>query len=113
VGIQTLNQVPPGRFPWRGLLLGTVLIPPMALLGVYAYVVVQATLWTQTALLRGPVFVLFLPVGLNLLLKRLARRWALREEELLLIYSMSTVATAVGGIGFCQFLVPTLGAAAY
>ncbi len=100
-------------FPWRGLLLGALLIPPTTLFGVYAYIVAQACLWTQTSLLRGPVFVLFWLVVLNLGLRRLRSRLALAEHDLLLIYVMQCVATAVGGIGWCQFIVPTLGSASY
>ncbi len=101
------------RLPWRGLLLGAALIPPTTLFGVYAYVVAQATLWTQTSLLRGPVFVLFFIVAANLLLRRFRARLGLSEMDLLLIYVMQCVATAVGGIGWSQFLVPSLGSAVY
>lgn len=105
---------PPQRtFPWRGLLLGLVLIPPTTLFGVYAYIVAQATLWTQTSLLRGPVFVLFFIVLFNLGLKKVHKRLGLTENDLYLIYAMQCVATAVGGIGWCQFLVPSLGSPAY
>ncbi|MBI2300489.1 MAG: hypothetical protein HYU66_16370, partial [Armatimonadetes bacterium] len=82
------------------------------LFGVYAYIVAQATLWTQTSLLRGPVFVLFLIVLANLLLRRWRARLALSERDLLLVYTMQCVATAVGGIGWSQFLVPSLSAPA-
>ncbi|MBI2299517.1 MAG: hypothetical protein HYU66_11345, partial [Armatimonadetes bacterium] len=79
---------PAPRFPWRGLILGLLLIPPTTLFGVYAYIVAQATLWTQTSLLRGPVFVLFLIVLVNLLLRRWRERLALGERDLLLIDTM-------------------------
>ncbi|MCC7494251.1 MAG: hypothetical protein IT204_17970 [Fimbriimonadaceae bacterium] len=102
-----------GRFPWRGLLLGALLIPPTTLFGVYTYIVAQATLWTQTSLLRGPIFVLCGLTLLNLLLRRLRLRWGLSQHDLLLVYAMQCVATAVGGIGWCQFVVPSLGSATY
>jgi len=101
------------QFPWRGLALGLVLIPPTTLFGVYAYIVAQATLWGQTSLLRGPVFLLFFLVLLNLGLKRLGPRYGLRESDLLLVYTMQCVATALSGIGWSQFLVPSLGSAKY
>lgn len=103
----------PRGFPWRGLLLGLVLIPPTTLFGVYAYVVAQATLWTQTSLLRGPVFVLFFIVLANLLVRRFRARWGLAELDLLVLYAMQCVATATGGIGWAQFLVPSLGSPRY
>ena len=99
--------------PWRGLLIGLLVIPPSTLYGVYAYIVVQALLWTQTSLLRGPVFVLFALAMANLVARRLKARFALTGPELLLIYTMVMVSTAVGGIGMVQFLVPILGSAFY
>ncbi|NUQ00228.1 MAG: hypothetical protein HUU35_10280, partial [Armatimonadetes bacterium] len=103
----------PAAYPWRGLLLGTLLIPPTTLFGVYAYIVAQATLWTQTSLLRGPVFVLFFLVVANLVLRRVAPRLGLGERDLLVVYAMLAVSTAVGGIGWSQFLVPSLGSPSY
>ncbi len=80
--------------------LGTLLIIFNAYFGTYAYVVVQALIWTQTALLRGPVVLLFFLVLLNLLVIRLARRWALTQAELLLLYSMLCLGTCAAGYGF-------------
>lgn len=101
------------RYPWRGLLLGLLLIPPTTLFGVYAYIVAQATLWGQTSLLRGPVFLLFFLVLLNLGLQRWAPRLKFSQTDLLLVYTMQCVATALSGIGWSQFLVPSLGSPKY
>jgi hypothetical protein len=103
----------PERFPWRGLLLGVVLIAPTTLFRVYAYIVAQATLWGQTSLLRGPVFLLFFVVLGNLAVRRVAPRWGLDERDLLLFYAVQCVSTALSGIGWSQFVVPTLGAPHY
>src|SRR5579871_3203139 len=51
----------------RVFCLGTLLILFNAWFGTYAYVVVQALIWTQTSLLRGPLVVLFFLVLINLL----------------------------------------------
>jgi hypothetical protein len=99
--------------PWRALLIGCLLIPPSALFGLYGYLIVQAIHWTQTALLRGPVFLLFLLVAANAGLRRLRHRWMLTAAELVLIYSMLIVATAIGGIGMVQFHVTGLPAPFY
>jgi hypothetical protein len=40
--------------------LGSLLLAFNAYFGTYAYVVVQALLWGQTSLLRGPLVLLFL-----------------------------------------------------
>lgn len=97
----------------RVLWLGTALLLLNAFFGTYAYVVVQALLWTQTALLRGPVVVLFLLVLLNLLVRRLARRFALSQAELLLLYGMVCMGTCAAGIGFVQFLVNQMASPFY
>src|SRR5689334_4400270 len=73
--------------------LGTLLIVFNAWFGTYAYVVVQALIWTQTSLLRGPLVVLFFLVLFNLILLRAAKRFALRQEELLLLYGMLGLGT--------------------
>jgi hypothetical protein len=93
--------------------LGSLLILFNAYFGTYAYVVVQALIWTQTALLRGPVVLLFFLVLLNLLVVRLARRWALSQGELLLLYAMLCLGTCAAGYGFVQILVNQMAAPFY
>ncbi len=44
---------------WRAIIIGALLIPLSTYFGNYAYVVVQALLWGQTSLLRGPIFCCF------------------------------------------------------
>src|SRR5262245_58724690 len=73
--------------------IGTALIAFSAFFGTYAYVVVQALIWTQTSLLRGPVVMLFALVLLNLLVRRFARRFALSQSELILLYGMVCMGT--------------------
>ena len=91
-------------------LFGTLLIVLNAFFGTYAYVVVQALLWTQTSLLRGPLVMLCLLVWGNLLLLRVARRHALSQPELLLLYSMLCISTCAGGLGFVQILISQITA---
>jgi hypothetical protein len=109
------RPVLPGSGPpaWRALWIGCLLIPPSALFGYYGYLIAQAIHWSQTALLRGPIFVLCLVLLANALFQRVARRLGLLPGELTLIYAMLIVATAVGGIGFAQFHVTGLPAPFY
>jgi hypothetical protein len=81
--------------------------------GTYSYVVVQAMLWTQTSLLRGPIVVLFLLVLLNVPIVRFARRFALSQAELLILYSMIAIGTCAGGYGFVQILINHMAAPFY
>ncbi len=94
-------------------LLGTLLILANAYFGTYAYVVVQALLWTQTSLLRGPVVVLFFLVVANMLVLRAAKRWALSQAELVILYAMLCLSTCAGGLGFVQFLINQMTAPFY
>jgi len=89
------SQAPSPPSFWRAILIGALLIPLSTYYGNYAYVVVQALIWGQTALLRGPVFVLFVLTLANLLFRRLARRTGLQPWEMLLIYSMIAVSVCV------------------
>ncbi len=103
--------IPAPRVPfWRAILIGLLLIPLSTYYGNYAYVVVQALLWGQTSLLRGPVFILFVLALANLLFRRVARRAGLQPSEMLLIYSMVAVSVCISGFGQVQFLVNILPA---
>jgi hypothetical protein len=93
--------------------LGALLLVFNAFFGTYAYVVVQALIWTQTALLRGPIVVLFFLVLINLLLLRVARRCALTQSELLLLYAMLCLGTCAAGYGFVQILINHMAAPFY
>ena len=98
---------------WRALLIGSILVPPSIYFGNYAYVVVQALIWGQTSLLRGPVCVLFALALLNLAFTRLFRRTGLQPSELIVIYSMVAIATCISGFGMLQHLINILPAGAY
>lgn len=93
--------------------LGTLLILFNAFFGTYAYVVTQALIWTQTALLRGPVVLLFFLVVINWLFLRFARRYALSQSELLLLYAMLCIGTCAAGYGFVQILINQIAAPFY
>ncbi|HLJ56554.1 MAG TPA: DUF6785 family protein, partial [Chthonomonadaceae bacterium] len=79
--------------------------------------VVQALLWTQTSLLRGPLVGLFFIALGNLLYVRLAgtlrARNALTQAELLLLYSMLCVSTCAGGVGFVQMFISQIAGPIY
>jgi len=101
------------RLRGRVFLLGSLLLVFNAWFGTYAYVVVQALLWTQTSLLRGPIVLLFLLVPINVTVLRLAPRFALSQAEMTLLYAMLCLGTCAGGIGFVQFLISHMAAPFY
>ncbi len=97
----------PGATP-RALLLG------LALVVANGYWIAQMERNRQTAfptvfsLFFNCVFILLLLRGLNLLLAHLVPRAALRPAEMLLIYSMVCISSAISGIDFIQTLMPLL-----
>lgn len=93
--------------------LGIPLLVLNAWFGTYAYVVVQALLWTQTSLLRGPIFWLFLLALWNLAARRIAPRLTLTTGEMITLYAMVTLETCAQGIGFVQILVHQMAGAIY
>ena len=93
--------------------LGTVLLIFSAFFGCYAYVVVQALIWTQTSLLRGPVVMLCLVVAINTLFLRIGRRAGLSQSEMLALYAMVCVGTCAGGLGFVQILINEMAGVFY
>ena len=105
-----LTAPPPA---WRALVVGLIGIPIGSFCAVYGYTIIQAVHWSQQSLKLGPIFLLFLIVALNGVVKAGARRYALTQGELVLIYSMLLVSTAVGGIGMVQFHIAGLAAPYY
>jgi hypothetical protein len=93
--------------------LGTLLLLVNAYFGTYAYVVTQALLWTQTALQRGPLVMLFALVCVNLGFLKFAKKWALTQKELITLYGMLCVGTCAAGYGFVQILINQIPAPFY
>lgn len=110
---QTSEAPAPRVPPWRAILIGALLIPIATYFGTYVYVVVQALLWGQTSLLRGPIFILFLLTMANLAFRKVARRAGLQPSEMLIIYTMIAISVCVSGFGQVQWLVNILPAGGY
>jgi hypothetical protein len=88
----------------RALIVGMLLIPLMCLWNEYTEIVAQATDLAAMSLIIAVVFVLFILVLFNLLLKKFAPRYAFTQAELMYIYIMQTVSIGISGIGMMQFL---------
>jgi hypothetical protein len=102
---------PKGRRPavtGRALLLGTLLIP----CHVYWIITVEGIYhWshcTAVSLYWNVVFNVLLLLGINALLKKLAPRWAFTQAELVTVYVMIAVASALAGHDTLQLGVPNL-----
>lgn len=92
----------------RAVIVGALLVPANV------YWIAQMERNRQTAfpsvfsLFFNAIFVLLVLRGLNVLLRRLSPRLAFRPAELLLVYSMVCISTAISGIDFIQTLMPLL-----
>jgi hypothetical protein len=92
----------------RAILLGTLLI----ILNCY-WVMVTETVWfalhiTCISLFFNVIFTLFLLTLFNAFLKRVAPKLALQSGELIVIYVMLSVVTAIAGQDFMQLLPATV-----
>src|SRR4051812_48937477 len=112
------HEEPPAGSPWRALVVGTLLLPVLTWFGHRSFIIAQSAVWTAQTLLRGPVVLLFLLVCWSLAWRRLApsiaRYVCLSRSELILIYLMVTVGTALAGECWAIHVVPGLaGTATY
>ena len=94
---------------WRPIMLGLLLIP----INCYWIVQKQSVVWLgppdTLSLFYNVIFVLALLILLNSLLKKFLPSFALIQGELLIVYTMLSIATAIGGIDLMQMLPPLMG----
>lgn len=91
----------------RSLIIGLLLIIPNAWFNLYGYI------WGQSrpdtvSLYFNVVITLAIVCGLNALLRRVSARLALRQSELIVIYSMLAIGTAVCGLDQIQTMLPVI-----
>jgi hypothetical protein len=111
-------DAPPAGVPWRALAVGVLILPLLTHFGHLSYIIAQSAVWTAQTLLRGPVVLLFLLACWSLAWRRvsprLARYLCLSRSEMILVYLMATVGTALAGECWAIHVVPGLaGTAAY
>jgi len=114
----TPEKAPTPGVPWRALAVGALILPLLTHFGHLSYIIAQSAVWTAETLLRGPVVLLFLLACWSLAWRRisprLARYLSLSRQELILVYLMTTVGTALAGECWAIHVVPGLaGTAAY
>jgi len=78
------------------------------------WIVVAEAMWfaihiTVMSIFFNAVFCLFVLLLINLLLKKVAPSLALSKAELLMIYMMMCMGSAISGHGFMQLLIPLMG----
>ena len=90
-----------------------VLLLGIPLIIANAFWMMHASIWnagypTTVSLFYNVIFILFIIVLINLILRRLSERAALDQGELLMLYVMLSVASAVGGLDMLQILIPLI-----
>lgn len=112
---ETPKEPPPG-VPWRALAVSVLILPLLTHFGHLSYIIAQSAVWTAETLLRGPVLLLFLLVCWSLAWRRasprLARYLCLSRQEMILVYLMTTVGTALAGECWAIHVVPGLAGTA-
>ncbi len=110
---QPEHTAPSLRPGLRAILLGVVLIPLNALWIHSMELVWDSGQPTMQSLFFNAVFVLLVLSGANLALRRWLPAWALDPRELVVVYAMVSLASAVVGHDFLQVLVLMLPTAVY
>jgi hypothetical protein len=93
---------------FRSLLIGFALVPVNSLWIVQTEVVRYAGHPTTTSLYFNVIFCLFVLIGLNGLVRRLAPSWALQQGELLVVYTILSLGSCMVGHDMLQVFVATL-----
>jgi hypothetical protein len=111
--LETGSQpAPPAGVPWRALVVGVLVLPLLTHFGHLSYIIAQSAVWTAQTLLRGPVVLLFLlacwTIAWRRISPRLARYLCLSPAEMILVYLMVTVGTALAGECWAIHVVPGL-----
>lgn len=101
------------RVTLKAILLGALLIPLNAYLIITTEIVWYSAHPTVVSLFFNAVFFLFLLSLANLGLRRLAPRFALRDDEVLVVYAMIGIASAIASHDMVEILVPALPHAFY
>ena len=105
------QEVPQSGHPgvtFRAILLGVILIPPNTYFIMANHLRFWSTLPTTMSLIYNVVVTLVVLTCLNFLLKLLLPRFALRQGELLTIYVILSISSAIAGHDMMQTVVPVI-----
>ena len=102
-----------GRITIRAVVIGLILIPVTAYWVGLTEIRLACMFATSFSLFQNVVFVIFILILFNFLLKRILPMFALRQGELLIIYIMLCIPTALMGEDMVRILITTLGHATF
>ena len=98
---------------WRGVLIGAVLAFLLNYMDAYATSLVRASFLTLNFSTPAALFFFFFSVLASGLVHLIRRPLALSQTELATIYFMLLVACCIPGMGFTQFIIPSLVGSTY
>ena len=101
------ESLPAANVTFRSIWLGILLVIPNVYFLIYNHIYLSA-LPTTISLFFNVVMCLFALALINLTLRRFGVRWILTRRELLTIYSMLAVGSAMSGHDMLQTVVPVL-----
>jgi len=101
--LHTSTTSHPNHATWRAIVLGLLLSIP------HSYFSVQTPTPSTVSLIYPAILSLILLVILNIALKRWLSRFAFSQGELLTIYTMLSLAVAIGGHDVMHVIAPILG----
>ena len=104
----------PASFTWRGFAVGALLALGIGVGAPYAVIMLQGSYMALNSSSPGAIFLFFvLVVGVNTLLRTLGRGFALGRADLVLIYAMLLLASAVPTQAFVGYLIPIISGLYY
>ena len=104
----------PASFTWRGFAVGGLLALCIGVGAPYAVIMLQGSYMALNSSAPGAIFLFFLlVVGVNTLLRALGRGFALGRADLVLIYAMMLLASAVPTQAFVGYLIPIISGLYY
>lgn len=105
---------PPASFTWRGFAVGGLLALGIGMGAPYAVIMLQGSYMALNSSSPGAIFLFFVLVVLvNTLLRALGRGLALGQADLVLIYAMMLLASAVPTQAFVGYLIPIISGLYY
>lgn len=93
---------------WRSIILGAILIPPNCYWIMYVEAIWHSGHPTAISLFWNVMFCLLVLVIVNLILKKVAPRWALTQAEFVTLYVMLMIASALAGHDSLQLGLPAM-----
>ncbi|HIB87007.1 TPA: hypothetical protein EYN09_02845 [Candidatus Poribacteria bacterium] len=102
------HQTPDAGVTFRAVTIGLILIPVNIYFIMANHLKYWSTLPTNISLIYNVVITVVMLAALNFLLQRVWPRLVMKQGELLIIYVMLSIASAIAGHDMMQTVVPTI-----